>query len=204
METLCPFPPLQLDWPALVRAIVQALDDIGCRPRQFSARQARAIRASQAALGYTDALWEGWKELAAREAAPPAPAPESLGEGALAALLEGLGLKSEDVDEDGRDELWGAGEDVFVWSSASGAAHGGARFAAGARERGNASAIGAGGGRTAAQLPGIVLDGIPLRDIHLVPVTGGDGWEGARTPFFNVRAKCAPQQREFSDRSPWD
>jgi len=204
----------QLDWPALVRAVVQALDDVGCRPRQFSAKQARAIRAAQSALGYHEALWEGWQVSAARtDSGGEGDALGALPGDFLRGLLQSLGMEAGDVagSEGGGggggggasgDEVWGAGEDVFVWSNGAGAAQGGA-FAAGREERGGSAEVAAHAGERLASLPGVPLDGLALRDIHLVPVTGGDGSEGARTPYINVRAKCAPQKRQLHDRSPW-
>ena len=217
-----PFPPPpyvcpQLDWPALVRAVVQALDDVGCRPRQFSAAQARAIRAAQRALGFHEALWEGWQASAERaDTSGEGDALAGLSSEYLRGLLASLGMEAGDVaggegeggggGGGGGDEVWGAGEDVFVWRNAAGAAQGGA-FAPGREERGSAAdlpgASDGSGGAQAARLPGVPLSGLALRDIHLVPVTGGDGGEGARTPYINVRAKCAPQKRQLHDRSPW-
>ena len=43
--------------------MVNARDDLGCRPRQFTATQARAIRDAQVKEGLTEALWEGWDSL---------------------------------------------------------------------------------------------------------------------------------------------
>ena len=192
-----------MDWPALVRAIVQSLDDVGCRPRQFSAKQARAIRKAQAALGYTDALWEGWKESAAqKDTSGEGEALNALSAEALSGLLGALGLQREEVGENTSDELWGAGEGVFVWGNAEGQAQGG-DFPGSPQpqHRGTRDDLPKEGEHL--NLPGISLNGLSLRDIHLVPVTGGDGWEGARMPFINVRAKCAPQGRTFLDRSPW-
>lgn len=62
-------PPPQLDWPALVQTLIQALDDIGCRPRQFTALQSAAIRAAQIAAGLNVTLWGDWEREAMREEA---------------------------------------------------------------------------------------------------------------------------------------
>ena len=55
----------------------------------------------------------------------------------------------------------------------------------------------------APQLPGVPLKGVNLEDIHLVPVTGTGKEDGARLPYINVRARCAPQGRMLKDKSPW-
>ena len=53
------------------------------------------------------------------------------------------------------------------------------------------------------QLRGIPARLVRLEDVHLVPVTGEDGRNGARTPYVNVRAACAPRERAWRDKSPW-
>jgi hypothetical protein len=91
---------VELDWVQLVHALVQALDDIGCRPRQFSRAQARAIRKAQARAGLTSTLWEGWEALA--------DAPPQLSK--VNAMARFFGILSES----GNDEVWEAiGADVF-------------------------------------------------------------------------------------------
>ena len=187
-----PPPPLspahnpQLDWPALVRALVQSLDDLGCRPRQFSAAQARAIRNAQKARGLTAALWEGWEELADVKSKDPHDPIAGLAGEAGAALLASLGLQDGDLAAASlvpNEELWArTAPDVFAW----GPLH----------EKADADAP---------QLPGVTLRGARLEDIHLVPVTGseGSGEDGARMPYINVRARCVPRSRLLKDRSPW-
>ncbi len=176
----------QLDWPALVRALVQALDDIGCRPRQFSAAQARAIRAAQKARGLTAALWEGWEALAEEKSAAPHNPLGGIAGDALASLMKKLGVAAEDVAagvEAASEELWpDTAEDVFEW----GPAHPGADPA-----------------EQLPQLPGVPLKGARLEDIHLVPVTGGGPEDGARLPYVNVRARCVPESRTLHDKGPW-
>lgn len=168
-----------------MRALVQALDDIGCRPRQFSAAQARAIRAAQKARGLTAALWEGWEALAEEKSAPHSPLVGVVSD-ALPALLEKLGVQAEDVAAGAgstHEELWPeTAEDVYEW----GPAHPGADPAA-----------------DVPHLPGVPLKGARLEDIHFVPVTGGGPEDGARLPYINVRARCVPHSRTLQDKGPW-
>lgn len=178
---------IELHWPAVVTALVNALDDIGCRPRQFSAAASRAIRAAQRAAGLNHTLWEGWRDLAR---AKPPPAHDPLGlrggnggsGGLLADALRALGLGGVDLREpDGGGELWGGDESVFRTPPGPAA---------------NASSL--------AALPGVPLALLRLEDVHLVPVTGGDGYEGAQMPYMNVRAKCMDRSKDgVRDRSPW-
>ena len=187
---------VELDWPPLVTAIVNALDDIGCRPRQFSAGAARAIRAAQKEAGLVDTLWENWEELAdakARPADDPLGLPPASGDGGGAAfdrgglvgdILRAVGLEDVDVGEaDWREELWGGEAGVFE------------NFDALLGKQHNVTAL--------HLMPGVPLSYLRLEEIHLVPVTGGDGFEGAQAPYINVRAKCAPRERGWRDKSPW-
>lgn len=182
---------VELDWPALVGALTAALDDIGCRPRQFTAAQARAIRAAQADAGLADTLWEGWRELAE---SPPPPMYDPLGarSDALSStvdeILRALGLEEGDIVEpDG--ELWGGSPDVY--------------FDVGRKAAPRPTAVNMSAHEALLKRRGIPMKNIRLEDVHLVPVTGGDGAEGARLPYVNVRAACAPRDRVWRDKSPW-
>jgi hypothetical protein len=178
---------VELHWPALVTALVNALDDIGCRPRQFSAAHARAIRAAQRAAGLNYTLWEGWRELA-RSPPPPANNPLALRSGSsdggslISDALRALGFDVGDVSEAGDSgELWGGDASVHGTPPTPGT---------------NASSL--------AELPGVPMRNLRLEDVHLVPVTGGDGREGAQMPYINVRAKCMDRAKVgVRDKSPW-
>ena len=187
---------VELDWPPLVTALVNALDDIGCRPRQFSAAASRAIRKAQKEAGLHEALWENWGALAdadPRKAEDPLGLPPASGDGKgdafdrgglVGDILRALGLEDVDMGEvDGREELWGGEAGVFE------------NFDVMAGKQHNVTAM--------HLLPGVPISYLRLEEIHLVPVTGGDGYEGAQMPYINVRAKCAPRDRSFRDKSPW-
>jgi hypothetical protein len=210
---LLPLSLWQLDWPALVRALVQALDDIGCRPRQFTALQARAIRRAQAEAGLTGTLWEGWEQLGDSEpperapnplAAAPQPSSSSSGPSVQQqqqqqqALLASLGLTEEDLAAAEEEQAFEEEEGASGGQSLQQAAELWGLEPAPSAEAAAAAALPSGLGTR-----GISSKGLNLLDIHLVPVSGGDGFEGSQLPFINVRAKCAHRKRLWKDASPW-
>jgi len=160
---------------------------------------------AQAKSGYAESLWEGWEELVGSPA-PKVVDPLAKGDlwDILAPVFEPFGIGKEDLLGVGEgDEMWGPEEDVFMWENGKGNSKGGVVSGPRGKRGVGGWEMGGEGDRGKQDLPGIALEGINLRDIHLVPVTGADGWAGERLPFINVRAKCTPQERQLADRSPW-